>query len=435
MKILLVDDSTTIRMMLRRALAGLQQTDIAEAQNGLEALAEIGRRRFDLAILDINMPVMDGLETLEAIRASPLHAGLPVVVLTSEKSEGIVRRLVEMGIADYLSKPLSQDRLSDRLSHIISRLTQSAAPSPTLRAAEHGQRVLVVEHDPDRRHFLVNVLAQHFKVVETDSGAGALQLMLGQAAPVVDVVLMGEQIGLPPAELFISKMKTVPPLSRARVVACRRKAGAQGSPSPDLVDAMVDWTYVPEVFLAAFERAVTGVDTPLAGMPSFRASLERDAVCATEQLFGLMLSSEVALVPPGGTPRCPWPGRGLHARLDLVAPGTASFAVLFRADDVSAAAITAQLIGVTPEEVDESDVKATAAEFANIIAGRLRNRLIEAGMSTQMQLPTTWTGATTDGFPASDVATLTFNSTRPPASFELLLCVGCAGTIQVRDAA
>jgi CheY-specific phosphatase CheX len=85
--------------------------------------------------------------------------------------------------------------------------------------------------------------------------------------------------------------------------------------------------------------------------------------------------------------------------------------------------------------VDESDVRATAGEFANIIAGRLRNRLIEAGMQTQMQLPTTWTGLTSDGFPASDVATLTFNSTRPPASFGLLLCVGCDGKVQVPGAA
>jgi len=435
MKILIVDDSTTIRAMIRRALAGLQQTDVAEAQNGLEALAEIGRRRFDLAILDVNMPVMDGLDALEAIRASAPHAALPVVVLTGEKSENVVRRLVEMGIADYVSKPLSQDRLSERLSHIITRLTRAPAASHTVRAAEHGQRVLVVEHDPDRRHFLGNVLAQHFTVVETDSGAGALQMMMGQNAPAFDVVFVGEQIGLPPPALFIPKMRTVPQLAQATVVVCRHNSGSQGSLSPDTVDAVIDWTYVPEVFLAAFERAVTGVDTPLAGMPSFLASLERDAVCATEQLFGLMLSAEVALVPAGGTPVCPWPGRGVHARLDLVAPGAASVAVLFRADAQSATAITAQLIGVAPEDVHDSDVTATTGEFANIIAGRLRNRLIEAGVQTRMQLPTTWTGATTDGFPASDAITLTFNLTRPPASFGLLLLAARTETVQVPSAA
>ena len=109
--------------------------------------------------------------------------------------------------------------------------------------------------------------------------------------------------------------------------------------------------------------------------------------------------------------------------------------MLFRTDHESATAITAQLIGATPDEVHESDVKATAAEFANIIAGRLRNRLIEAGMQTQMQLPTTWTGQTTDGFPASDVVTLTFNSTRPSASFGLLLSVGGEGKVQIPGAA
>jgi CheY-specific phosphatase CheX len=149
----------------------------------------------------------------------------------------------------------------------------------------------------------------------------------------------------------------------------------------------------------------------------------------------MMLSSEVALVQAGGAPVRPWPGRGVHARLDLVAPGTASFAVLFRADDASATAITAHLIGVPPEDVHDSDVKATAAEFANIIVGRLRNRLNEAGLQTQMPLPVTWSGDTPEGFPGPDGVTLTFNLARPVATFGLLLCVGGTRVIPLPGAA
>ncbi|MEI6669445.1 MAG: response regulator [Acidobacteriota bacterium] len=427
MKILLVDDSATIRAMLKRALTGLQQTDFLEAQNGVEALAEIGRRRFDLVILDVNMPVMDGLETLEAIRSSPAHASLPVVVLTSEKGEAMVRRLVEMGITDYLSKPLGQDRLSERLAKIVARLAHGA-PAPTHAAAEvqHGRAVLVIDVDPDRRHFLANALSHTYVVTDVDSGAGALQLLMGPKAPVFDVILIGEQIGLPSAELLIPKLKQLPHLSGARMVACRQKSATGGDGLDRVADALIDWTFVPEMFVAAFDRAVTGVETPLAQMPAFCASLERDAICATEQLFGLMLSSEVVLVPAGAAPMVPWPGRGVHARLDLDAPGVASFAVVFRVDDRSAREITGQLIGAAPADVDTSDVEATAGEFANIIVGRLRNRLVEAGISTQMQLPSTWTGTTVEGFPEQDMRTLQFNSTRPPVSFGLLLRVGPA---------
>src|SRR5512142_1636783 len=122
MKILLVDDSLTIRSLLRRTLGDLLKGEVVEAANGVEALAQIARRRFDLVVLDVNMPVMDGLETLEAIRASPEHTALRVVMLTSEKNEALVRRLVELGITDFLSKPLSQEALSVRLARILSRL-------------------------------------------------------------------------------------------------------------------------------------------------------------------------------------------------------------------------------------------------------------------------------------------------------------------------
>jgi len=435
MNTLLVDDSTTIRAMLRRALTALPGQQVSEATNGVEALAAIGRCRFDLVILDVNMPVMDGLETLEAIRASPAHAPLPVVVLTSEKSENMVRRLVEMGIADYLSKPLSQDRLAERLSQIVRRLTPAAPASPVQVSGAQRQRVLVVEHDPDRRHFLQNVLSAHFDLIEADSGAAALQMALADNPPAADLVFVGEQIGLPTAELFVPKIRTFPHLAKARVVACRRKNNPAGPAIRSLVSEWLDWSYIPEVFLATFERAATGVATPLLGMPAFRSSLERDAVSATEQLFGLMLSSEVTLVTPGVAPACPWPGHGVHARIDLAAAGMPTVAVVFRADRQSATAITAQLIGASPEDVADGDVPATAAEFANIIVGRIRNRLLEAGARMDMQLPVTWTGATADGFPSPDVSALTFNASRPPASFGLLLSVLDAGAAAARGAA
>src|SRR3972149_2346145 len=176
MKTLIVDDSSTLRMMLRHAVAEFLPAEIVEAVNGLEALDQIARQRFDLVILDVNMPVMDGLEALEAIRSSPEYKTLPVVVLTSEKGDAVVRRLVELGITDYLSKPLTRDALAERISTIVGRLRAPARPPDPPEGSAH--RVLVVEQDPDRRHFLVNVLAPRFDVTEVDSSASALRTCL-----------------------------------------------------------------------------------------------------------------------------------------------------------------------------------------------------------------------------------------------------------------
>ncbi len=421
MKTLIVDDSSTIRTMLRRAVDEFPPADIVEAVNGLEALDAIARQRFDLVILDINMPVMDGLEALEAIRSSPEYKTLPVVVLTSEKGDAVVRRLVELGITDYLSKPLSRDTLAERLARIIGRLRAPAAH----RAAHdgHAHRVLVVEQDPDRRHFIVTVLAPHFDVTAADSSAAALRTCMDPKTSPFETVLVGEQVGLPLVDRFLPKLRSLPTASGALVLGFHTRAKAfEGA---GLFDDIVEWAYLPEVFLARFQRAATGATVHLTGLPAFRTSIERDTVAATEQLFGLMLSSEVMTVPHGQAPLHRWPGTGVHAQIDLRTSEGTVISVLFRADCDSARAITSHLIGANPADVHQDDVVATAAEFINIIVGRLRNRLVEAGIQTQMQLPRTWVGENTGSMAVPDV-TLEFDSHRLGVSVGLLLLLGNA---------
>lgn len=419
MKTLIVDDSSTIRTMLRRAVAEFQPADIVEAVNGLEALDAIARQRFDLVILDINMPVMDGLEALEAIRSSPEYKTLPVVVLTSEKGDAVVRRLVELGITDYLSKPLSRETLAERLARIIGRLRVPASH----RAGHegHAHRVLVVEQDPDRRHFLVTVLAPHFDVTPADSSAAALRMCMDPQTSPFQTVLVGEQVGLPLIDRFVPRLRSLPTSSGALVLGFHTRAKAfEGT---GLFDDVVEWAYLPEVFLARFQRVATGATVHLTGLPAFRASIERDTIAATEQLFGLMLSSEVMVVPHGVAPLHTWPGTGVHAQIDMHTSEGAVVSVMFRADRDSARAITSYLVGTTPDDVHEDDIVATSAEFVNIIVGRLRNRLVEAGIQTQMQLPKTWIGETTGPMAAPDV-TLEFDSHRLGVSVGLLLLVG-----------
>ena len=78
--------------------------------------------------------------------------------------------------------------------------------------------------------------------------------------------------------------------------------------------------------------------------------------CATEQLFGIMLSSEVTLVESGAVPLRPWTGRGVHARIDLAADDRTALSILFRADEESARAISAHLLGAAPADILEADL-------------------------------------------------------------------------------
>jgi two-component system chemotaxis response regulator CheY len=102
--VLLVDDSDTVRRMLEWILrpAGLETVD---APDGLRALEILRDRKVDLAVVDLNMPGMDGIEFLRTVRATPEIRDLPVIMLTTESREEDKRLAYEAGANLYLHKP------------------------------------------------------------------------------------------------------------------------------------------------------------------------------------------------------------------------------------------------------------------------------------------------------------------------------------------
>lgn len=119
-KILIVDDEAPIRALMRATLtmAGHQ---VAEASGGEEALEKIKKTEFDLVVLDIMMPVTDGYEVLERVKAMPSRASLPVIVVTAKAydSEGIMREMTG-GAIDHISKPFDPADLEVAVSKALS---------------------------------------------------------------------------------------------------------------------------------------------------------------------------------------------------------------------------------------------------------------------------------------------------------------------------
>ncbi|HEX6975351.1 MAG TPA: response regulator [Vicinamibacterales bacterium] len=119
MKVLVTDDDEATRLVLRRLLTRDLNCTVIEAADGADALRQIAREPVDLLVLDIVMPQVDGLDTLGALRRDPRFASLPVVVLTADRAEDTVRRVMALGVADYLSKPLNIPRVIERLRRLI----------------------------------------------------------------------------------------------------------------------------------------------------------------------------------------------------------------------------------------------------------------------------------------------------------------------------
>jgi CheY-like chemotaxis protein len=100
-RVLVVDDDKDIRESLADILTE-EGYEVAEAANGLQALAEIEREHPDVVLLDLMMPVMDGWKTLQILRRTPRHADVPIVILSAISAPGA---------ADYIQKPISLDKL------------------------------------------------------------------------------------------------------------------------------------------------------------------------------------------------------------------------------------------------------------------------------------------------------------------------------------
>lgn len=114
MRVLVADDSCTMRKIIIRSLAAIGTQGATEAADGNEALAIFKPGLFDLVLTDWNMPGKNGLEVVQAIRAQ--DAQVPIIMVTTEAERSRVVQAIAAGVSDYLLKPFSVDMLREKLA-------------------------------------------------------------------------------------------------------------------------------------------------------------------------------------------------------------------------------------------------------------------------------------------------------------------------------
>ncbi|MEW5889725.1 MAG: chemotaxis response regulator CheY [Pseudomonadota bacterium] len=127
MKFLVVDDFSTMRRIVRNLLKELGFVNVDEAEDGAVALQKLNSQHFDFVVTDWNMPNMDGMQLLQAIRSNPQLKHLPVLMITAEAKRENIIAAAQAGASGYIVKPFTAATLSEKLTKIFEKMQKAAA--------------------------------------------------------------------------------------------------------------------------------------------------------------------------------------------------------------------------------------------------------------------------------------------------------------------
>jgi len=189
-KILTVDDSKAVRMVVRKTFKDFD-CEIIEASNGVEGLATAGREDPDIILLDVTMPVMDGVEMLTKLKTDPKTKGIPVIMLTAEAGRDNVLRIAKIGIRDYIVKPFQDKTLVDKVDRIID-LRPKGEKEQKRKSIHDACEIMIVEDNELNMKLFNDLLAtQGYNRILTRDGLNALDLAREHRP---DLILMDIQL-------------------------------------------------------------------------------------------------------------------------------------------------------------------------------------------------------------------------------------------------
>ena len=208
--VLIVDDEPSLRRLVSRYLSSSFDVTCLEAPDGAAALERLVSTPVDVVLLDLDMPVMDGIKALEIMRQTPALRALPVVLLTGRPIESRIKAAMSLGLATVLLKPFSEEALCARVRPILGMHATAGGierrQAKLLMLREH-QTVLVVESDATRRQLLAAALGRAARVTVAENEFVAMTIA-STLAP--DVVWLGETSGVWSRDQVQSAMRDLP---------------------------------------------------------------------------------------------------------------------------------------------------------------------------------------------------------------------------------
>ena len=281
MHVLVCEDDPAARFVIKRWLSSTLGCTVTDCEDGVQALDLLSSRPFDLAVLDLDLPRLHGIEVVEAVRGSDDVSDLPIVILSHERSQDVVRKLVDLGVSDYLIKPLRAQTVRDRIGPLLARRRGRSAATAQANARLCAETpALLVDGDANFRHVFTSVASQFGAVIAAESGAEALALY--RRTP-VDLVFIGEQLGIMGAEGLIRKIREAETQGTVFVKVGALDAGA----AADAFLTTIPRPFVPEALATALKPFVY-VAGPLTAFNEMAPHIEACLSSSVVQVFGMM---------------------------------------------------------------------------------------------------------------------------------------------------
>lgn len=381
MVVLICDDDPSSRFVLKRMLTQHLGCSALECGDGVEALSLLEQHAVDLVILDLQMPVMDGLEILEAVRATPSLKHLPVIAVSNERREEVVRRLLALHVDGYVLKPIRTERLLTVLDRMRPRLVTRGQASRT--GTTHQVRLgpdtvaMLVDGNLDYRHFFLSQAQRFGPIVEATSGAAALGAW--KTAP-ASLVFLGADLGILDAARLVPKLRALAAGSPLRLI--RLVEHGVDDPHTDGCDDIMRRSFLAEPFQREL-RAFRHTPGPLAAVTRLVGEPGALVTSAARQVFGMMMDAELL---EGTLPAAAATHVGALGTIVVAHDYVVTFKLF--ATPASLTLVTGRMLGLATDDVTPEDLVSTAGELVNLITGRLHAVMDERGVVSDCSLPT-----------------------------------------------
>lgn len=392
MNALLIDSDPASRATLRRLLVRDFDCTVAEADNGIDGLEAVERNRADFIIMDLRLPLLDGLRVLEITRQSADGASLPVIVTALGPDRDQIRRAVELGVADCILKPFEPGTLSQRLGRVVhsclvARPAQQAessvkdvvsiAAGPTSATPT----ALVVDQQRDFRHFVASTLANRAIVKQASSGLEALKMALANPPT---LVFVGQDLGILKSEELVHELRRQPQLARTRIVGLAPKHLTDTVRASAPYDAVLVRTFLPDLFIDQLAGILASAGA-LSALRQADPTLTDSVVSAVQLVAGSMFSLQLTPVSeaaPATTDEEVW------SSVDIDVPGHRGGVALDLACPLRLAReLAARMAEAQASDMSDQDATDAVSEVANMVSGRLKNRFAERAIAVTCSLP------------------------------------------------